>query len=169
MNRTYSALLDNPGKVPVQVAAYELVRDKYLRDGDRVLDVGFGVGYGMEIMADKAGSLTGIDVDIRAIKHGASLIGGAIESVQWYDGKVIPYDDNRFDVVTCVDVLEHVRWYEALLREMVRVARRMVFVSTPNWRPEHAKPDGTPRNRWHLREWTYDELDAIMRAVPALQ
>ena len=62
--------------------------------------------------------------------------------------------------MTCGDVLEHVPDYVAFLREMVRVSSRVVFLSTPNRRPEYTRPDGQPRNRWHLREWTYEELDA---------
>ena len=34
--------LDHPVEVPVQVAAYNLALRKYLRHGDRVLDLGFG-------------------------------------------------------------------------------------------------------------------------------
>lgn len=167
VDRVYSTL-DNPVETPVQVAAYELAADKYLRNGDRVLDVGFGLGYGMKIMADKAGSLMGVDVDLRVIRHGASLVGGPIEGVQWYNGEGLPYEDDSFDAVTCVDVLEHVRYYEAFLEEMVRVARRVVFISTPYRRPEHTNPDGTPANQWHLREWNFNELDPIVRKVPGV-
>ncbi|MCX5998422.1 MAG: hypothetical protein NTU41_02225, partial [Chloroflexi bacterium] len=48
-----------------------------------------------------------------------------------------------------------------LLSEMARVARRAVFIATPNRRSENTCRDGTPKNHWHLREWTQSELDAI--------
>jgi hypothetical protein len=52
--------------------------------------------------------------------------------------------------------------YHRLLREMLRVSRLGVFISTPNRRPEFTNPDGTPKNHWHLREWTPEELQEIL-------
>jgi len=165
--RLYSAL-DDPIKVPVQVAAYQLATHKYIWPGDRILDVGFGLGYGMVRMAEKAAQLVGIEIDRRAVSRGKKLVKEVplIIAVKHYDGQTIPYDDNSFDVVTCVDVLEHIPDYVGLLQEMVRVSSRVVFVSTPNRRPEYTRPDGRPKNRWHLREWSFQELDTILQGIP---
>jgi len=162
--------LDHPIKVPVQAAAYRLATRKYLGRGDRVLDVGFGLGYGMVSMAEKAGELVGIEIDRRAVSRGQELVEKVpqIVAVKHYDGRTIPYNDNSFDVVTCVDVLEHVPDYEAFLREMLRVSGRVVFLSTPNRRPEYTRPDGKPKNRWHLREWSFQELNMILQEIPAV-
>ena len=46
---------------------------------------------------------------------------------------------------------------------MLRVSRKGVFLSTPNRRPEYTNKDGSPKNYWHLREWSYDEFDKIVR------
>lgn len=160
--------LDDPIEVPVQVAAYQLAVHKYIQPEERVLDAGFGLGYGMVKMAERAEQLIGIEVDRRAVSRGKKLVEEVpqIIAVKHYDGRAIPYDDNSFDVVTCVDVLEHVPDYVALLQEMVRVSSRVVFVSTPNRRPEYTRPDGRPKNRWHLREWSFQELDAILQGIP---
>ena len=160
--------VDDPMEVPVQVAAYQLAVRKYIQSEDRVLDIGFGLGYGMKIMAERAEQLTGIEIDRRAVSRGKKLVKEVpqIIAVKHYDGRTIPYDDNSFDVVTCVDVLEHVPDYVALLQEMVRVSSRVVFVSTPNRRPEYTRPNGRPKNRWHLREWSFQELDAILQGIP---
>ena len=163
--------LDNPQVVPVQEAAYRLAVEKYLRPADRVLDVGFGLGYGLEMMAGAGRRLAGIDVDAAAVAAAGSLparIPG-LERVAVYDGTTIPYPDRAFDVVTCIDVIEHVPDYLSLLSELLRVAGRAVLVSTPNRRPEFTRPDGRPSNVWHLREWSYPELDAILRQVPDAQ
>jgi len=163
--------LDAPMEVPVQVAAYGLATKRYLLDGDRVCDVGFGLGYGLRIMAEKAGELVGIDIDRRAVARARSLMDKVprITEVRRYDGHTIPYDAGSFDVVTCIDVIEHVPDYMMLIREMVRVSRRIVFLSTPNRVPENTGPDGKPRNHWHLREWSYEELDHILRGVPGIR
>jgi 2-polyprenyl-3-methyl-5-hydroxy-6-metoxy-1,4-benzoquinol methylase len=159
----YSAL-DNPMRVPLQEAAYNLVAGKYLRPDDRVLDVGFGLGYGLQIMASKAGRLAGVEVDQRAVEHARELVQALeqIAEVRRYDGKKLPYATHSFDVVTCIDVIEHVPDYMELLGEMLRVAWRLVIVSTPNRRSEFTRPSGRPRNRRHLREWSFEEFCAIL-------
>jgi ubiquinone/menaquinone biosynthesis C-methylase UbiE len=159
--------LDNPMRVPAQEAAYQLAVQRYLQPGERVLDVGFGLGYGLDIMAAAGGRTTGIDIDDTAVNNARRLVKEAsgIEEVRAYDGKVIPYPEKSFDIVTCIDVIEHVPDYERLLREMVRVSRGVVFVSTPNRRPEYTRRDGRPRNPWHLREWTYDEFQVVLDKI----
>ena len=161
--RLYSTL-DHPIEVPSQVVAYELTTHKYLRQKDKVLDVGFGLGYGLKIMAEKDRELSGIDIDRRAVSHAQQLIKEVdqICRVEHYNGRKIPFDDNSFDVVTCIDVIEHVPDYSGLLMEMVRVSKRLVLLATPNRRPEYTRPDGKPKNYWHLREWTLEELKRIL-------
>lgn len=156
--------LDNPLEVPVQVEAYLLCRDKYLKPGDTVLDIGFGLGFGLQIMAGKAENLFGLDVDPSAVHRATRVFQGhpRVRNVALYDGLRLPLPDRSVDVVTCVDVIEHVEDYGGLLLEMRRVAQRVVFISTPNRRPEYTRPDGRPRNRWHLREWTWEELRVIL-------
>lgn len=163
--------LDAPMEVPVQVAAYELATKRYLMDGDKVCDVGFGLGYGLRIMAEKAGELAGIDIDRRAVARARSLMDKVprITGVMRYDGQTIPYDAGSFDVVTCIDVIEHVPDYVGLIKEMVRVSRRVVLVSTPNRLPENTGTDGKPRNHWHLREWSFWELDDILKGIPGIR
>jgi hypothetical protein len=55
------------------------------------------------------------------------------------DGRDLPFDDNTFDVVHSSAVLEHVGHSShqlQFLSELMRVARRAVFVTTPNrWFP----------------------------------
>jgi len=160
--------LDSRVEVPVQVAAYRLVAQKYLRPADRVLDVGFGLGYGLEIMSQVARHLLGVEVEARAVSRAEALFRdmSKIIEVRHYDGKAIPQPDCAFDVVTCIDVLEHVPDYEDLIREMMRVSKRVVFLSTPNRRPEYTRSDGGPKNPWHMREWSYEDLDSILQRMP---
>jgi SAM-dependent methyltransferase len=163
---TYSTL-NAPIEVPGQVEAYLLCREKYLRAADVVLDVGLGLGYGLNILAAKAEQLAGIDLDAAAVERGKRIFAGhpRVREILAYDGSRIPFADKSFDVVTCVEVLEHVPDYEAFLRELARVARRVVFLTTPNRQPEFTRPDGKPKNYYHLREWSQAELDAILRSM----
>lgn len=159
------SVIDSEGEVPqVQVAAYQMISDKYLRPEDSVLDVGFGLGYGLNLMSKKAKTLAGIDIDRLAVAKGNHnlLNNPRIRELKRYDGLNIPYPEKSFDVVTCIDVIEHVPDYTQLINNMCRIARRVVIISTPNKRAEFTKPDGRPMNPWHLREWSFDEFDSIL-------
>jgi len=165
LRRKYSTT-DDPQEVPVQKAAYHYFADRVVNRTDRVLDIGFGLGYGACLLAEKAKSVAGVDVDEKAVRRAMSA--------KWpsnagpfvlYDGRSLPFENGAIDVITCVDVLEHVQDYEAFLMEMTRVAKRAIALSTPNRRPEFTKPDGSPKNYWHLREWNHAELDEILKRL----
>lgn len=164
--KDYSTIVGKGSFVPCQVEAYFLALNQYVDEGARVLDAGFGLGYGLNILAIKARDLVGVDIDQRVLAYcNDTLIGRnpRVSSLSLYNGYDLEFADNSFDVVTCVDVLEHVEDYHRFLDELLRVSRKGVFISTPNRRPEHTNPDGSPKNYWHLREWSYDELDPILR------
>jgi len=162
----YYSAIDTPNTyVPVQREAYFLVLNKYIDTGDFVLDVGFGQGYGMNIMSIKAGVVYGAEVDQKAYEYCSAYISGKnpkVEKLTVYDGITLPFEDKTFDIVTSCDVIEHVEDYRGFLRELLRVTKKGVFISTPNRRPEYTKDDGTPKNYWHLREWSYDECNEII-------
>ncbi len=163
---SYSAVDAKDTVVPCQIEAYFLALNRWVDEGARVLDVGFGLGYGLNILAIKASEVNGVDVDARALGHCRTTVAGRnprLRHLGLYDGTTLPFPDRAFDVVTCVDVLEHVAQYDRFLDELLRVARRGVFISTPNRRPEYTRRNGRPRNPYHLREWNRDELDAILR------
>lgn len=46
--------------------------------------------------------------------------------------KPLPFDDKKFDVVTALDVLEHLDNPHEALKELFRVAKKSVIVSLPN-------------------------------------
>jgi ubiquinone/menaquinone biosynthesis C-methylase UbiE len=61
-----------------------------------------------------------------------------------------------------VDVIEHVEDYNRLITEMIRVTKKGIFLSTPNRRIDNTNSDGTPKNYWHLREWTFNQFNEIV-------
>ncbi len=71
----------------------------------------------------------------------------------------LPYEDNAFDWVACHQLIETCGSHERqvrLLRELLRVARRGIFVSTAN--------------RWHpLARWLRPERDADLLDALALK
>jgi hypothetical protein len=157
---------NGPIEVPVQKEAYFIALNNYIRDGDKILDVGPGIGYGLNLLSIKAKEVSGIDVDAKAIEYCRQQLEGKnprLKDLKVYDGYHLPYKDNTFDVITSVDVIEHVEKYDDFVDEMLRVAKRAVLFSTPNRRPEYTNPDGSPMNHWHLREWNRNELNTILK------
>ncbi len=164
--KDYSTIVGVGSVVPCQIEAYFLALNQYLAEGASVLDVGFGLGYGLNILAIKAREVSGVDVDEKVYHYCQDTLVGRnprLRHLSVYEGSHLDFADKSFDLVTCVDVLEHVEDYHTFLEEMKRVSRNGVFISTPNRRPEYTNPDGTPKNYWHLREWSYPELDGILR------
>jgi ubiquinone/menaquinone biosynthesis C-methylase UbiE len=150
----------------VQKETYFTALNEYVEDGDRILDVGCGIGYGLNLLSIKAGEVVGVDVDAKAIDYCTAHVlkkNPKLKELRHYDGYHLPYEDRAFDVVTCIDVIEHVERYDAFIDELLRVAGKRVVFGTPNRRAEFTNPDGTPKNYWHLREWSYKELDEILR------
>jgi SAM-dependent methyltransferase len=98
------------------------------RDGD-VLDIGCGAGNMIHHLL-RYGRVKGVEVDARPV---------AMAQARGYDvrqgdvTKQIPFPDASFDLVTALDVIEHVDEDEAILREAFRAARSggILAVSTP--------------------------------------
>lgn len=95
--------------------------------GDDVLDVGCGPGYLCAELADDvgtSGSVTGVDTSPqmlelatrRCSKTGRVQFRGA-------GAEVLPFEDESFDALACVQVLEYVTDVAACLREFRRVLR----------------------------------------------
>lgn len=83
------------------------------------LDIGCGAGTTLKEL-EKAGRGYGIDVSPNALKY---CLQRGIDSVCMADASRLPYRSERFDLVICIDVLEHVEDDVETLREMLRVAR----------------------------------------------
>ncbi|NIT04302.1 methyltransferase domain-containing protein [Candidatus Saccharibacteria bacterium] len=152
-------------EVPCQKETYYFALNNLVKSNSKVLDVGFGQGYGMSILSVLAKEVYGVEVDEKALDFSRRTLLGKnpkIRGLYLYDGYHLPFQREFFDVATCVDVIEHVEDYDRFIDELLRVSRCVLF-STPNRRPEYTNPDGTPKNRWHLREWSYEELDVILR------
>lgn len=109
--------------------------------GKRVLDVGCGGGILSESMAQKGAVVTGIDLGEKALKV-AQL--HKLESGVDVDYQLISVESMAalepasFDVVTCMEMLEHVPDPEAIVRACAQLVKPggSVFFSTLNRNPK---------------------------------
>jgi 2-polyprenyl-3-methyl-5-hydroxy-6-metoxy-1,4-benzoquinol methylase len=131
------------GRKPVQMGWYEFASD--LVKGRTVLDVGCGSGDGLKLLSVHAKQATGIEVDERLKREDLDIEIKSLPEVP----------DCSTDVTVCVDVIEHIEDDREFARQLVRVAREAVFVSTPNY--------AVSRNEWpfHVREYTPRQFESL--------
>ena len=73
----------------------------------------------------------------------------------------LPFDDAFFDVVSCLDVLEHLlpEDTEAALTELARVAKHDLILSAANY---HSKSMGV---ELHVNRRPYEEWDTLIQSI----
>ncbi|MEL6243000.1 MAG: bifunctional 2-polyprenyl-6-hydroxyphenol methylase/3-demethylubiquinol 3-O-methyltransferase UbiG [Pseudomonadota bacterium] len=94
-------------------------------NGLTVLDLGCAGGFMAEALAVRGAAVTGIDPAEQAIN--AARVHAAETGLEiQYDvgvGEELPYENAAFDVVVCVDVLEHVGDLTKVLADVARVLK----------------------------------------------
>jgi SAM-dependent methyltransferase len=96
-----------------------------------VLDAGCGEGFAMRyLMGESRAAVVGLDGSASALRvagrinPGRSFIAG--------DLLRLPFPDRSFDLVICIEVLEHLDRPEQGLAELRRASRRWLLLSVPN-------------------------------------
>jgi SAM-dependent methyltransferase len=147
------------------VFAYEYVLTR-MPPAQAVLDVGMGDGYGSLMLANAGHDVTGVDADAPTVAAArARHEAGGLRFLA-YDGDRLPFDDETFDVVTAMQVIEHVETDVAFVQELRRVLKRggRCWLTTPN-RPFRVENDRPVWNPFHVREYWHHQLDAILRPI----
>jgi len=110
------------------------VARRLLSGGERLLDVGCWGGESVVKMGalEKYGEVYGVDF-LREAVQSAKAKGIRVFQVD-LNSEPLPFEDNFFDAVTCISVLEHVLDPIAVLREIHRVIapNREFIVQVPN-------------------------------------
>jgi 2-polyprenyl-6-hydroxyphenyl methylase / 3-demethylubiquinone-9 3-methyltransferase len=109
--------------------------------GKRVLDVGCGGGILSEAMAARGAAVTGIDLSEKAI--GVARLH-QLESGAQVEYRLVAVEDlaaqaaGTFDIVTCMELLEHVPDPQSTIAACARLARRdgRIVFSTINRNPK---------------------------------
>jgi SAM-dependent methyltransferase len=131
-----------------------------LAEGRRVLDAGCGVAYGTAMLASAgAVEVIGVDQDGDVLDSARAQMPPNVR-LERGDVAALPYEDGRFDLVVCFEVIEHVDDPGRALDELRRVLAPdgLMALSSPN---RDVYPPGNPH---HVHEYTPGELEEELSA-----
>ena len=146
------------------LSAYAFARR--LVAGKRVLEIGFGYGYGSNYLAEVAADVTGIDMAHGNIPRAQATYPRPNLRFLHMEGTRLRFSDGSFDVVGSFQVIEHIP--EAQLGDHLSEVRRVLrpegvyCLSTLNL-AHNIKP-GRPYQKMHMheKEFTGPELRALL-------
>jgi len=98
----------------------------------RVLDVACGTGQWLKVVNDLGATAFGVDISEKAIRKAKMNIPKGEFKVG--TAEQLPFENDMFDLVTCLGALEHFLEQEEALREMIRVAKKKtkILILVPN-------------------------------------
>jgi len=113
--------------VSIALRYINIIKDikKRFPKGAKILDVGSGE-FGIATYIEKGYEITGTDIDFgKKRQAGFKIVKASAEK--------LPFKDDAFDVVTCIDVMEHLpkKIREKSTEEMIRVGKSVVYMSFP--------------------------------------
>jgi len=144
--------------------------------GKSALDIGCGAGLLCEPLARLGAAVTGVDAAADNTAAAAAHAEGVGLDIRYMAGEVASLDIGQFDLVTSVEVIEHVADKPAFLRDVAaRLAPDgLLVMSTPNRTAASrvllvgaAEAVGyVPRGTHHWEDFvTPDELEALLAEV----
>lgn len=148
----------------------QILRLLDIKPGERLLDVGCGIGYLSSLARARGAEIVGIDMSHQALLHAREQVEGDFV-VAGAGG--LPFAADSFDKVIFADVIEHVPDDHQALGEIVRVAKQgaRIVISTPalegvfteTWLKTylHGEEDEFQKN--YREGYTTESLQELMR------
>jgi SAM-dependent methyltransferase len=152
---------------PAAEVVYEHFHRYYLAaefvTGMTVLDLACGEGYGTRILASRAGSVTGIDIDLPTIVHAKrNYADDRVSFLAWDMLELDALGHERFDAVVCFEAIEHVEDHEAVMAGIRGLLKPsgLLIMSTPE---EPAYHEANPvENPYHVKELSAAEFELLL-------
>lgn len=103
-------------------------------ESPRILDIGCGEGivdnFLINNLSVNSSQIVGLDIEPNCLKIAKTIN----QEVQFYQGSIyeLPFQDNSFDLVLALEVLEHLKFPEEAIGELNRVSKTWSIISVPN-------------------------------------
>jgi SAM-dependent methyltransferase len=123
----------------------------------RILDAGCGTGGNFSFL-DAYGRVEGCDYSEEAIRFCLMRGTHPVREASIYE---LPYEDATFDLVTCLDVIEHLRFDLPAFRELGRVLKAGGYLLTTLPAGPHLYNDFDCL-AGHLRRYTRGEMEMLL-------
>ena len=101
------------------------------RWGQSLLEVGCGTGHNLEFFRESGLDVTGIDASEPMLQIAAMRLGPGVR-LALGQANELGFDDNSFDIVALITVLEFIPDPAGALKEAARVAREKVYIGVLN-------------------------------------
>jgi SAM-dependent methyltransferase len=145
-------------------ARHEIVY-RWLHDrSDDIADVGSGEGYGAQLLTAAGAFVVALELDQAACDH-AHTVYPSVPIVR-ANAIAVPLRAGAVDTTISLQTIEHLWDVHLYLRELFRIARRQVIISTPNrltFSPGLARKE-RPTNPFHVEEFDADQLVELLAA-----
>lgn len=136
----------------------------------KVLDAGCGEGFVSQAILEFVpdADILGIDFQDTAIEIAKERVKG----VKFRQANIyqMPFEDKSFDVVLCSEVLEHLKYPENAISELIRVSKQYIIITVPAepWFClgnllvlKNIRRLGNPID--HINHWTYKGFKKFLR------
>jgi|GEM_PF-714412 len=132
--------------------------------GKRVLDLACGEGYGAALLARRAFTVVGVDIDSHSITHARRRYYRTNLRFVTAPATAIPLADASIDVITSFETIEHLAEQELMLAEFHRVLAPggLLFISSPNKLVYSDKTNY--QNPFHVRELYFEEFRDLLQS-----
>lgn len=125
----------------------------------RVLDLGCGVGYGTQLLAQNDFEVVGLDKDQEALNYASSHYAHSRASYSQADLSCLE-ELGVHNAAVCFELIEHLQDPVPLLKSL-RASVTTLLVSVPN---EDIYPHGG-RIKFHYRHYTCQQFEALLRST----
>jgi len=128
----------------------------------KVVDIASGEGYGSNLLAELAESVTGIDIAKESVEHAS--IKYKKDNLKYIIGSAdnIPVEDNTVDVVVSFETIEHHDKHHEMLKEIKRILKDdgILIISSPD--KYYYSDLRKTQNPYHIKELYFQEFKDLI-------
>lgn len=125
----------------------------------KVADIGFGTGFGTNLLTQNADKVYGFEVDEEAILFARRVFPPM--KLSFEQGDIEKGIEGTFDFVVMIDVIEHLGEHKRALENVkkILVPKGFLICSTPNRLSRYRKSEG------HVREYSLEEFRGSLKEI----